>query len=117
VAIQRIEQYDKRLRDLEAAKLQVQAGKFSGVMDDPAKMKVKSDKIIAEQVKTMRIRNRHVEQAQIDPRAEYQRQLGEAESRAVQARRDLNMGERLDRPFWIDFDKEGAIPIQNLRYR
>jgi len=55
--------------------------------------------------------------ANMDPVAEYKRQLGEAESRAVQARRDMDMGERLDRPFWKDFDEEGAIPIQNLRYR
>jgi len=116
-ATQRIGRLDQYLKELEDVKEVIRGGEFSGVGSDPVKIKAKLDKIVAEQVDTMRIRNRHVERANIDPLAEYKRQLGEAESRAVQYRRDLNMGERLDRPFWIDFDKEGAIPIQNLRYR
>lgn len=42
-----------------------------------------------------------------DPLKAYYAIQGEKEARAVEARRDMTMDERLKRPFWFDFDTKG----------
>lgn len=57
-----------------------------------------------------------VGKAQQDPFDMYESLMGEADARAVQTRRDLTMEERLARPFWLDYDKGGALDKQIVRY-
>lgn len=55
-----------------------------------------------------------------DPRSpddKYYALTGEANARAIEARRNLTMEERLARPFWLDYDKKGQPSDQIVKYR
>jgi len=51
------------------------------------------------------------------PEAKYFAISGEAGARAIEARRNMTMDERLARPFWLDFDDRGLMADQIVKYR
>jgi len=57
------------------------------------------------------------EKIDMDPLEGYYAIQGERDARAIQARRDLSMDDRLSRPFWMDYDTKSGYVDPIMRYR